>query len=141
MIDRDAEHAAVADRFAREIGGFLTRFSSALAAAKRQPVRHLGNVIGTLFLMWMRRNALQEHTLCWSRGVPVLVVPEWYDCPLCGLLVVLRVVRRLVVLLARCGQRAHMLRVVPISTRCAGRDRVLNLLPTEQLVVEGVVLC
>ena len=36
--DRSAEHAYAADRFAREIVGFLTLFGGALAAADRQTV-------------------------------------------------------------------------------------------------------
>ena len=36
--DRSAEHAYAADRFAREIVGFLTCFGGALAAADRQTV-------------------------------------------------------------------------------------------------------
>jgi hypothetical protein len=40
--DRVAEHAYAADRFAREIGGFLKVVGGALAAADRQTVgRHL----------------------------------------------------------------------------------------------------
>jgi hypothetical protein len=38
-INALAQHAHAADRFAREIVGFLTRFGSALAAADAQPVR------------------------------------------------------------------------------------------------------
>jgi hypothetical protein len=39
MASRAAEHAYAADRFAREIVGFLKVLGSALAAADRQPVR------------------------------------------------------------------------------------------------------
>ena len=39
-VARAAEHAAAADRFAREIVRFLKVVGSALAAAKRQTVRH-----------------------------------------------------------------------------------------------------
>jgi len=38
MYDRAAEHAHAADRFAREIVGFLTPFGGALAAADGQAV-------------------------------------------------------------------------------------------------------
>jgi len=40
MASRAAEHAYAADRFAREIVGFLKLVGGALAAADRQPVRH-----------------------------------------------------------------------------------------------------
>jgi hypothetical protein len=41
VIDWSAEHAVAADRFAREIVGFLKVVGGALAAAERQSVRRL----------------------------------------------------------------------------------------------------
>ena len=48
--DRVAEHAYAADRFAREIVGFLKVIGGALAAADRQPVgRAHGSVIANTY--------------------------------------------------------------------------------------------
>ena len=58
--------------------------------------------------------AILERSLCRSRGVQMLVVQG--------------VVRRPVMLCARCGSRDRMLSVVQIKAGCANRDRVLSVI-------------
>ncbi len=86
---RSAEHAVAADRFAREIVPFLTRFGGALAAAERQAVRHPWQGGGLSFLMEMWRIGLPERASCHFRCA---------DARCAG------VVRTPVVLAARCAE-------------------------------------
>ena len=61
--DRVAEHAYAADRFAREIVGFLKVVGGALAAADRQPVGRLSIVSlprssTLLYVLWLTNAVL-----------------------------------------------------------------------------------
>jgi len=57
-------------------------------------------------------------------------VQEWYERSLCPKPVVPRVVRKPVVLKPRCGQRGHVLGVVQLKARYAGRDPVRSVMVT-----------
>jgi hypothetical protein len=67
-----AQPGIAADRFAREIAGFLKASASALAAAECQPVRRPGRVVGTPFFDLIRR--LRSRNTRYAGGVmPVRV--------------------------------------------------------------------
>ena len=130
VSDQSAEHAVAADRFAREIVGFLT-VCAALAAAERQSVRHPWQRDSLPFLIVMQRVALLERTLFRLRRagaryagvVRMLVVRKVRYAG---------VVQRHVVLSARSRHRDRVLRVVLIEARRAERDRVLGVIPPER---------
>jgi hypothetical protein len=98
-IEGAAQHGVPADRFAREIVRFWRDCCGALATAEHQAVGRLGSVIGTPVLVPLRRSRMYTPVVQRARCAGVVRAP--------------------VVRIARCGQRDHMLGVIPPNARYA----------------------
>src|SRR5947208_2277734 len=99
-LDRDAEHAHAADRFAHKIRAILT----VSAVRSRQLMGRPFGVRGAWdapFFDMIRRMALPQRPLCLPRGVPAPVVERVVRRPVVRIARYAAVVRRPVVLIAR----------------------------------------
>ena len=106
VADRSAEHAHAADRFAREIVGFLTVCRARLRRLMGTPFGVRGAWVTFLFSIGMGRITLREGALCRLRRAEARGAGRgtsarcancpwcrvWYERPWCGLLVMQGVV-------------------------------------------------
>lgn len=119
---------AAADTFG--LTGCLFRTFGGLGAAEL--CRSASGERGSHPVSGLIRQSRFGNARCTGSGVQQPVVLAWYVGTLCGLPVVLGVVRKPGVRSAGCGQRGRMLGVVQIEARCAGCDPVQRVIPTER---------